>query len=134
MILFDTDICIELLRGNRQVIARREQESDEIAVSFMTVGELFYGAKKSPRPAHNCEQVERFLTTVIRVDTGLEILRRFGSEKARLRLEGEPLPDADIFIAATALCGDAKLITGNVRHFHRFVGLQVEDWTGRAEG
>ena len=133
MILFDTDTCIELLRGNREVIVRREQELDAIAVSFMTVGELFYGAEKSPRPAHNLERVERFLTTVFRVDTDLEILRRFGGEKARLQQQGVPLPDADVLIAATALCRDARLITGNLRHFQRFENLQVEDWS-RDEG
>ena len=49
MILMDTDICIELLRGNVNVIEKRLDHDEKVAISFMTVAELFYGAEKSNR-------------------------------------------------------------------------------------
>ena len=129
MIVLDTDICIGLLRGNRHVIERRRRRPDDVAVSFMTVGELFYGAEKSSAPEANRDRVERFLLTVIRLDSDFEILRRFGQEKARLQRDGLLLPDADLLIAVTALRYRASLSTGNTRHFERFPGLRIEDWT-----
>ena len=45
MILLDTDICIELLRGNAKVIEKRQGYDEKVAISFMSVAELFYGAE-----------------------------------------------------------------------------------------
>ena len=53
MILFDTDICIELLRGNKMIIEERKKYNGEIAISFMSVAELFYGAEKSSNKFKN---------------------------------------------------------------------------------
>jgi len=47
MILLDTDICIEILLGNKLVIEKRLRCDERIAICFMTVGELFYGAERS---------------------------------------------------------------------------------------
>lgn len=47
LILFDTDTCIHLLRGNQNIIKKRQKYTDQMAISFMTVAELFYGAEKS---------------------------------------------------------------------------------------
>jgi len=41
---------------------------------------------------------------------------------------GEPLEDADILIAATALAHNLVLVTDNERHFLRIPGLDVENW------
>lgn len=129
MILLDTDTCIEMLRGNKRVIKKRgERRDDETAISVMTAAELFYGAELSTHPEHNLGLVEGFLLsmTVIRPDSS--ILRKFGELKAGLKRDGHPLPDADIFIAATALSGTGILVTGNGRHFERFQGLRIENW------
>ena len=64
MILIDTDICIELLRGNRHILEKRLACSAEIAVAFMTVAELFYGAEKSLKRKENLGLVDRFLLSV----------------------------------------------------------------------
>jgi predicted nucleic acid-binding protein len=47
MILLDTDICFEILRGNEFVIEKRLSCDERVAICFMTVGELFYGAERS---------------------------------------------------------------------------------------
>jgi tRNA(fMet)-specific endonuclease VapC len=45
-----------------------------------------------------------------------------------LRRRGEPLEDADILIAATALTHDLILVTDNEQHFQRIAELKVENW------
>ncbi len=128
MILLDTDICVALLRGHRQVLDRRRGEADQVAIAAMTGAELFYGAEKSARPAHNRALVEDFLQTLPILHTNLSILRLFGQLKTTIEKAGLPLPDADILIAATCLARCDRLITGNATHFERFAELRIENW------
>ena len=129
MILMDTDVCVELLRGNARVLEHRQKVADSVAVLFMTVGELFYGVERSSRPAHNRELVERFLLSVTCVQSDRAILETFGTLKAGLANRGEMLPDADILIAATTLTWGGTLVSANKARFERFAGLRVTDWT-----
>ena len=128
MILLDTDICVELLRGNTQVLERRARSAATAAIAAMTVAELFYGAAKSKRPQANRQAVEQFILTVPVVHANLPILRAFGQWKADLERHGTPLTDADILIAVTALDCCSQLVTGNLEHFSRFGGLRLDNW------
>ncbi len=128
MILLDTDICIELLRGNFNVIERRQGYDEKVAISFMTVAELFYGAEKSNDIGKNTNLIAEFLLTVEIIHSDLEILIKFGKLKALLGKAGKILSDADIFIAATAIVKCKMLITGNVKHFKRIEELRIENW------
>jgi tRNA(fMet)-specific endonuclease VapC len=129
MTILDTDVCVELLRGNKRVIEHRRRFADETAISFMTVGELFYGAVRSNHPEHNRELVERFLLSVICLQSDQPLMEKFGVLKAELATRGEMLPDADVLIAATAMNCGGSLVSGNRQHFARFAGLTVLDWT-----
>ncbi len=128
MILIDTDICIELLRGNNEVIDKRQSCDEQVSISFMTVGELYYGAERSTNRLKNKNVVDEFLLSIDIIDTDIEILTKFGELKANLYRNRFPLPDADILIASTALTKCTKLITGNSKHFNRFDSLTFENW------
>ena len=128
MILLDTDVCIELLRGNFNVIERRQGYDEKVAICFMTVAELFYGAEKSNYKSKNTNLITQFLLTVDIIHSDLEILIKFGKLKALLGKDGNILSDADIFIAATAIAKCNMLITGNVNHFKRIEELRIENW------
>ena len=129
MILLDTDICIELLKGNKRILQRRDQYDGPIGVCFMTVAELYYGAEKSKAPSRNMDTIDRLLLSLEIIHTDMPILRRFGALKANLQKEGIPIADADILIASATLEKAEKLITGNTKHFDRLRGLELEDWT-----
>ncbi|MBT8364074.1 MAG: PIN domain-containing protein [Deltaproteobacteria bacterium] len=128
MILLDTDICIELLRGNANVIEKRKGYDEKVTISFMSVAELFYGAEKSDNAGQNTRLIEEFLLTIEVIHSDIDILRKFGELKAILGSAGNILADADIFIAATTLAKCNMLITGNVNHFRRIEELKIENW------
>ena len=128
MILLDTDVCIALLRGHRQVLERRRDSPEPAAIAGMTVAELFYGAAKSAHAVENRSLVESFILTVQVFHASLPILRLFGQLKAQTERDGHPLPDADLLIAATALAHGNRLITGNTSHFSRIHGLKLDNW------
>jgi len=128
MILLDTDTCIEILRGNQSVINKRIATGERTAISFMTVGELYYGAEKSISSDKNKRLVAEFVLSVDVIDTDNPIMQKFGEIKAQLALKSTPLADADILIAATSLICCKKLITGNIRHFEKIDELVIENW------
>ena len=128
MILLDTDVCIEILRGNELVVEKRSDSDERVAISFMTIGELFYGAERSNYRSKNINLVEEFILTVEIINTDVEILKKFGELKADLYKKNILLPDADILIASTAMTNCSKLITGNIKHFNRFENLNIENW------
>ena len=129
MILLDTDVCVELLKGNKRILRRRDQYDGPVGVCFMTVAELYYGAEKSKEPSRNMDTIDRLLLTLEVIHTDMPILRRFGTIKASLQKEGMPIADADSLMASATLEKAEKLITGNAKHFDRIRGLDLEDWT-----
>ena len=128
MILLDTDTCIEILRGNQSVIDKRIQTNESAAISFMSIGELYYGAGKSKSPLKNKRVVAEFILSVDVINSDSQIMEKFGEIKAELILRRTPLADADILIAATSLSQCKKLITGNTRHFEKIENLVIENW------
>lgn len=128
MILLDTDICVEILKGNKKILQRRADYDGPIGICFLTIAELYYGAEKSRDPARNYETIEKLVLTLEIVQSDLGILRRFGAIKAQLQRDGTSLADADVLIAAATLERAERLITGNKKHFERIPGLSLEDW------
>lgn len=128
MILFDTDICVEILRGNRRLVEQRRGYDEPVAVSFMTVAELYYGVYKSANVTNNRSIVEEFLLTVQVIESDVLIERRFGAIKADLTRRGATVADADLLIAATAMERCTFLVTGNVGHFSMIDDLEMRNW------
>ncbi|MFA6291144.1 MAG: PIN domain-containing protein [Victivallales bacterium] len=128
MILIDTDICIELLRGNSKVLSHMQRNSGNIAVSFITAGELYYGAFNSSDPKSNLRLIKYFLETLIVIQSDNGIMEKFGELKAKLREKGLMLPDADIIVASTCSQKCSRLITGNIKHYNRFESIKLENW------
>lgn len=128
MRILDTDVCIEILRGNEAVLRRRMATVDEVATTWMTACELHYGAEKSSRPESNRRLVAEFLRTIRILDHDLAASDWFGRLKARLEGSGRRIPDADVVIASTAVARGAVLVTGNGRHYDRIEEVRTEDW------
>ncbi len=130
MILIDTNICIAYLHGDRNVTRKLLQadEADCIMIPGMVEGELFYGVEKSSLREENREKTVQLLSLFPVCHADDAVMKKFGELKASLEKEGNRVDDADVLIAATALCADATLVSGNIRHFRRFKGLKLENW------
>ncbi len=128
MILLDTDVCIEILRGKTSVIEKRNEFDKRVVICFMTVGELYYGAYRSNNSVKNIQLIDEFLLSIDIINPDKDILQKFGEIKTKLYNKNIMLPDADILIASTALTKCSMLITGNVKHFDRFENLKIENW------
>jgi len=126
--ILDTDVAIEILRGNDRVIEARHRALDEVATTWITACELAYGAAKSRAPEKNQLLVTEFLATLPVLGIDLPAAEQFGRLKADLGRAGNMLADADLLIAAITRARRASLVTGNLRHYERITDLRIEDW------
>jgi tRNA(fMet)-specific endonuclease VapC len=51
-----------------------------------------------------------------------------GELKAQLRQAGQLVADFDLLIASIALTEERTLVTNNIRHYNRIIGLNLENW------
>jgi predicted nucleic acid-binding protein len=68
---------------------------------------------------------EIFLGPYRRVDVDSRVAKVAAGLRRRLRIEGRPIGDFDILIAATALVEDLPLVTENQDHFSRIPELSL---------
>jgi len=126
--LIDTDWIIDHLNQVEFVTARlHELVPEGLALSVVSLGELYEGVYYSRDPEASERSLQRFLNrelTILGIDE--ETCKRFGRERGRLRTMGQRIGDMDLMIAATALQYDLTLLTNNRRHFDRIDGLRIE--------
>ena len=127
--LLDTNVCIELLRGNKTVRKKIEEAGPQhCKISEITVAELYYGASKSTRSFEKKQDI-RFLLKLFDLALISPALAEYGEIKAYLEQEGKRIDEFDLLIGATAIEGDMILVTNNTKHLSRIPGLRLEDWT-----
>lgn len=124
--LLDANAAIARINGEPQITAFL-RTSAAVHLSIIVVGELFYGAEKSSRPSENRAAVDEFINgrSILICDSATA--RWYGRIHAQLRRKGRPIPQNDIWIAATAMQHDLVLLTKD-QHFQQVDGLNVESW------
>ncbi len=124
--LLDTNIVIALLAGEKSVLDGLH-EVDEVFLSSVVLGELYYGAFKSRQSRDNIERIEELAENSVVIACDENVARKYGEIKNMLRAKGRPIPENDIWIAATATLSDLTLITRD-RHFKEIEDLPTEEW------
>ena len=124
--LIDTDLIIDGLNNQPRVLAGLESLAEAgIAVSMISIGELYEGAFRNPDPEPRLEGMRQFLAGYQVLGLSEDAMLVFARERERLRRQGQLIPDLDLLIAATAVANDLTLVTRNTRHFARISGLQL---------
>ncbi len=113
--LLDTNIIILLLNGDASVL-KIVGEASEVFVPFIAIGELLFGAAKSSRPSDNLRIVEMFTERNAALLCDFAVAKEYGRIKNLLKHLGKPIPENDIWIAATALRWNLALVTRD-QHF-----------------
>ena len=124
--LLDTNIIIALFAGE-SLIKNNFEQAKEIFIPSITIGELFYGARKSGRTEANLARVDELIANSAVLGCDAETARKYGEVKNQLRLKGRPLPENDIWIAAIALQHHLVLVTRDA-HFNEVESLQTLAW------
>jgi tRNA(fMet)-specific endonuclease VapC len=127
--LFDTNAVIHLMKLHEPLVERaRTVGPSAIAVSSVTLAELWYGAARSHRPARTRAEQDAALAPFRVLDFDANAAEKYAHVRALLANEGRPIGDRDLLIAATALAHRRVVVTSNAAEFERVPGLVVEDW------
>ena len=121
MVIFDTNILIELYRGNLAVKEEIQQlKSNVFYVSSITVAEFMVGAKNKD----DLKRIEDQLSKYTPIPINTEITEIFVDLFKTFTLSRRPdIPD--ILIAATALYYHLPLYTLNKKHFQYIPGIEL---------
>ena len=107
------------MRGHAGVVDILQQ-ADEIDLSTVVLGELLAGFRRGERWHRNLEALRRFQASprVRRVAPGEQTAHRYAEILTSLRQAGTPIPTNDVWIAASALEQEARVLTTD-QHFRR---------------
>ncbi|SRR6266851_1901731 len=133
-ILVDTDVYSYLISTNpkRALPYKPHLEGNVIALSFITVGELYAGftkkiAKGEWGPEH-LHRLEARLRLVVVIPYDIEVAKTYGNIKGTLKNpEGtdRTLASNDLWIAACAKRHSLTLVTNNRKHFEGIPALNI---------
>jgi tRNA(fMet)-specific endonuclease VapC len=122
--LIDTDWIIDYLKGKETVVETVNSVADKgLAVSIISIAELYEGVYNSSSPEDQRKGLQNFLEGVIVLGIEEETADIFGKHKSKLRSQGNLIGNFDILIASTCLRYGLNLLTGNTVHFERIDGL-----------
>ncbi len=131
--LLDTNVCIEILRGNKVVKQQfGEVGIEECAISEITVLELKMGEELAKLKGNSGGYIDQHLDVFLKGFLILPISNTFdmvAKEKARLRVAGTPAHNTlDLLIGCTAVVNGLTMVTDNTKDFKRITNIKLENW------
>jgi predicted nucleic acid-binding protein len=127
-LVLDTNAYAALRRGAGSILDSLEM-ADFLGIPSVVLGELYAGFLIGDRADRNMRELDAFLA-----EAGVEVLgigrreaERYGALVRAMRERGHPIPTNDLWIAACALCADARLLTSDT-HFAAVPGLVAMSW------
>ena len=111
-----------------EVLQAFNANADRMAISAITLSELFHGAEKSMHVSQNLAAIEDFCSRLEVLPYGSKAAQHYGAIRASLEKLGQPIGVNDLHIAAHARSEGLVVVTNNVGEFTRVPALQVENW------
>ena len=129
--MLDTNICIYAIKNKpEQVLEKLKQNlSNGICISAITLAELQHGVEKSMNPEKNSMALLQFLSILDILPFDDLAAVEYGKICAYLQERGTPIGTMDMLIAAHAKIENLIIVTNNVREFERVPDLKIENWT-----
>ena len=123
-LVLDTNIVSYIMKGDTRAAGyRRHLEGKTLAISFMTVGELYEGGYRSRWSENKLRRLRDEIEGYLVIPFSPLVCETWGRIRAELR--NKPIAVDDAWIAATALAYGCLLVTHNPRDFADISGLQV---------
>lgn len=124
--LLDTNILIALLAAEPSITTAL-RAAGMVFIPSIALGELFYGAENSGRPAQNTQAIVALSALAAVLPCGIDTARRYGQLKSYLKARGTPIPENDIWIAALAVEHELTLVTRDA-HFGALPEVRTVAW------
>ena len=123
-VVLDTNVVSYLMRGHSLSEGYRPHlEGRTLAISFMTVGELYEGAYRGGWGAGKLTKLKETARSYVVIPFSFELCREWGA--IRYERRQRPIAVDDAWIAATARAHGCPLVTHNPNDFRGIDGLDV---------
>lgn len=129
-VLLDTDVFSFLLRpaDTRASLYRRHVQNKTVAITFVTVGELYFWAARRKWSGMTLASLEEKLKAVVVIPYDLQICKTYATLKNALKTQSgsdRVIGANDLWIASCAVRHNLPLVTNNRKHFEGIPGLKV---------
>ncbi|MEA3359590.1 MAG: type II toxin-antitoxin system VapC family toxin [Thermodesulfobacteriota bacterium] len=125
-IILDTCIVSYLMKGGPLAEAYAlHTQGRLLAISFITVGEMYFGAENRNWGNKKRRALETTLRNFVVIPYDHEIARCYGRLVAERKHNGEPIAPNDAWIAACAVRHAVPLVTHNAKDFMGITALDV---------
>ena len=114
-IALDTNVAIALLNNDKAVLAVLKKY-DSICLPVTVCGELIFGAKNSGLSEKNEKKYFAFIESCELLDINMLVAEKYADVRLKLKKAGKPIPENDIWIAATCLVNNIAIFTLD-KHF-----------------
>ena len=122
-IVADSNIFIDLMKGDGNV-AKKLDTFDEVYLSPVVLVELNFGAYRSANPEKNLQKVALAIQKCKLLVIDAVTAEMFVTIKLSLFAKGNPIPENDIWIAASSLQHQLPVYT-NDKHFSEINGIKL---------
>jgi tRNA(fMet)-specific endonuclease VapC len=126
--LLDTDICSAHMRRPAKLAHRLIQYTGQIAISAVSLAELYAGAYRHSQANRLLALIADLLQEVQLIDFDSVAADKFGQVRGGLLKQGISVPTIDLMIATAALVHNLTLVTHNTADFQNIPGLRLDDW------
>lgn len=127
--MLDTNIVIYVIKRRPiEVMGIFNENAGRMAISAITLSELFHGAEKSAKVAQNLAVVEEFASLLEVLPYTAKASQHYGAIRSALEKVGRTIGVNDLHIAAHARSEGLTLVTNNLVEFERVPGLMAENW------
>jgi len=125
-VLLDTDVFSYLMKSKdtRADAYRPHVKGKTVAICFITLGELYYGAEKKKWSGKTLRNLQERLKAVVIVPYDSQLCRTFGKVRASLPV-GVVVATNDLWIASCAIRHAIPLVSNNRKHFEKIPGLTL---------
>jgi tRNA(fMet)-specific endonuclease VapC len=128
----DTSFLIDLLRGKDLKAKQKAELLDKKlipkAVTTVTVMELWRGALKAIKSEKEKKKVNELLESLLVYTFSIEDAKAAAEIEAHLSKTQCMIDLEDIMIAGVSKARNESVLTRNVKHFEKVVGLEVEKY------
>jgi tRNA(fMet)-specific endonuclease VapC len=125
-IFLDSSVVVPYFRRD-PAIGQQIRNHRDLYVSVTVVGELYCGAYLSSNQPKVLNEIRSFLNGVAVLSPTDATANHYGKIRAALAKAGTPIPENDIWIAATAIEYNLPLAARD-EHFKFIAGLNVISW------
>ena len=122
-IVADTNIYIDIMKGEAALAQKLESFTD-VYLSPIVLAELYFGAYRSASPQKHLNKISIAIRDSKLLAINGATSEQFVQIKLALFAKGKPIPENDIWIAASALQYDLPLFSLD-KHFDEIEGLQL---------